>query len=104
MVSPVKVLTEICICGRRRRTSSIRLHWGVDSLEDKALLVSLDTLRCSGSCFNIVDRVHRFYLEGESLPGDVLDEDLHPWSSSSVGSSASDGKWVPAKIRRCWSV
>ena len=46
VLSPVRVLTEICICGRRRRTSSIRLSWGVDSCEDKALLVSLDTFRC----------------------------------------------------------
>ena len=61
LVSPVRVLTEICLCGRRRRTSSIRLHWGVDSLEDKALLVS---------------------LEGDNHSRAGLVEDLHLWLSS----------------------
>ena len=84
--SPVKVLTEICICGRRRRTSSIRLSWGVDSCEDKALLVSPDTFRCPASCFNIVDGVRRFRFEGDNLPREGLDEDLR------------------AKVRRCWLV
>ena len=84
--SPVKVLTEICICGRRRRTSSIRLSWEMDSCEDKALLVSPDTFRCPASCFNIVDGVRRFRFEGDNLPREGLDEDLH------------------AKIRRCWLV
>ena len=84
--SPVRVLTEICICGRRRRSSSIWLSWGVDSCEDKALLVSPDTFRCPASCFNIVDGVRRFRFEGDTLPREGLDEDLH------------------AKIRRCWLV
>ena len=83
LVSPVKVLTEICICGRRRRTSSIRLHWGVDSLEDKALLVS---------------------LEGDNRSRAGFVEDLHLWSSSNVGFSAQVESGFSAKIRRCWSV
>ena len=67
-------------------TSSIRLSWGVDSCEDKALLVSPDTFRCPASCFNIVDGVRRFRFEGDNLLREGLDEDLH------------------AKIRRCWLV
>ena len=65
LVSPVRVLTEICICSRRR-TSFLRLGWGVDLREDKALLVGLDT------------------LEGDTLPRAGLVEDLHLCPSSSV--------------------
>ena len=85
IIFPVRVLSKICICGRRR-TLVLRLRWRVDSREDKALLVSLDTFRCPASCFNIVDGVRRFRFEGDNLPREGLDEDLH------------------AKIRRCWLV
>ena len=93
LVSPVRVLTEICICGRRR-TSFLRLGWGVDPREDKALLVSLGTLLCPESCSNIVDGVRKHHLECVSLPreglgvlpGESLDGDLHLWSSSSTSS------------------
>ena len=78
LVSPVRVLTEICICGRRR-TSFLRLGWGVDPREDKALLVGLDT------------------LEGDNLPRAGLVEDLHLWSSSDVGSSAQVESGFPRR-------
>ena len=58
----------------------------MDSREDKALLVSLDTLLCPESCSNIVDGVRKLCFEGDNLPREGLDEDLH------------------AKIRRCWLV
>ena len=52
------------------------------SCEDKALLVSLDTFRCPNLAFNIVDGVRSFCHEGDSLPREDLDEDLHPCSLS----------------------
>ena len=63
----------------------------MDSREDEALLVSLDTLLCPESCSNIVDGVRRLHLERVSLPRgglvflpvEGLDGDLHLWSSSS---------------------
>ena len=63
----------------------------MDSREDEALLVSLDTLLCPESCSNIVDGVRRLHLERVSLlreglgvlPGESLDGDLRLWSSSS---------------------
>ena len=90
IIFPVRVLSKICICGRRR-TLVLRLRWRVDSREDEALLVSLDTLLCPESCSNIVDGVRRLHLERVSLhrevlgvlPGEGLDGDLHLWSSSS---------------------
>ena len=63
-------------------TSSIRLSWGVDSCEDKALLVSLDTFVVFNLVFNIVDGVRRFCHESNSLPREDLDEDLHLFSLS----------------------
>ena len=93
IIFPVRVLSKICICGRRR-TLVLRLRWRVDSREDEALLVSLDTLLCPESCSNIVDGVRRLHLERVSLPreglgvlpGESLDGDLHLWSSSSTSS------------------
>ena len=63
----------------------------MDSREDEALLVSLDTLLCPESCSDIVDGVRRLHLERVSLlreglgvlPSESLDGDLHLWSSSS---------------------
>ena len=63
----------------------------MDSREDEALLVSLDTLLCPESCSNIVDGVRKLHLERVNLPceglgglpGEGLDGDLHLWSSSS---------------------
>ena len=63
----------------------------MDSREDEALLVSLDTLLCPESCSDIVDGVRRLHLERVSLlreglgvlPGESLDGDLRLWSSSS---------------------
>ena len=72
----------------------------MDSREDKALLVSLDTLLCPESCSNIVDGVRKLHLECVSLPreglgvlpGESLDGDLHLWSlSSNVVYSAQLG-------------
>ena len=93
IIFPVRVLSKICICGRRR-TLVLRLRWRVDSREDKALLVSLGTLLCPESCSNIVDGVRKHHLECVSLPreglgvlpGESLDGDLHLWSSSSTSS------------------
>ena len=93
IIFPVRVLSKICICGRRR-TLVLRLRWRVDSREDEALLVSLDTLLCPESCSNIVDGVRKHHLECVSLPreglgvlpGESLDGDLHLWSSSSTSS------------------
>ena len=72
----------------------------MDSREDEALLVSLDTLLCPESCSDIVDGVRRLHLERVSLlreglgvlPGESLDGDLRLWlSSSNVVYSAQLG-------------
>ena len=73
----------------------------MDSREDEALLVSLDTLLCPESCSDIVDGVRRLHLERVSLlreglgvlPGESLDGDLRLWlSSSNVVYSAQLGR------------
>ena len=78
----------------------------MDSREDEALLVSLDTLLCPESCSNIVDGVRRLHLERVNLPreglggltGEGLDGDLHLWSSSSnVVYSAPLGSGFPQR-------
>jgi len=45
--------------------------------EDQALLVGWDAFLVLDLRLNVVDRVRRFNLEGDSLAGESLDEDLH---------------------------
>ena len=45
--------------------------------EDQALLVRWDTFLVLDFGLDIVDCVGRFHLEGDGLPGQGLDEDLH---------------------------
>ena len=93
IIFPVRVLSKICICGCRR-TSVFRLRWKVAFREDKALLVSLDTLLCPESCSNIVDGVRRLHLDCVSLPREVL---------GALPGEGLDGD-LHVKIRRCWLV
>ena len=51
----------------------------MDSREDEALLVSLDTLLCPESCSDIVDGVRRLHLERVSLPREGLGADHCRW-------------------------
>ena len=45
--------------------------------EDQALLVRRDTLLVLNLCLDVVDRVRRLHLEGDSLTRQRLDKDLH---------------------------
>merc|ERR1719291_573793 len=45
--------------------------------EDQSLLVRRDTFLVLNLCLNILDGVGRLHLEGDSLAGEGLDEDLH---------------------------
>jgi len=52
------------------------------SSKDKTLLVRWDTLLVLDLCLYVIDGVRGFYLEGDGLAGESLDENLHTTSEA----------------------
>ena len=76
IIFPVRVLSKICICGRRR-TLVLRLRWRVDSREDEALLIRGNAFLVLDLGLDVVDGVRGLDLERDGLARERLNEDLH---------------------------